>query len=82
MRPDIYSIFADGLYCSAEFGAQKPAPEAFQSVLAQLGRHSDDILFIDDMEETVYAGLELGFQIHRYFDAVILVSDLRSIGHI
>ena len=53
LRPDIYSIFADRLYCSAEFGAQKPAPEAFQSVLAQLGRHSDDILFIDDMEESV-----------------------------
>ena len=53
LRPDIYSIFADRLYCSAEFGAQKLAPEAFQSVLAQLGRHSDGILFIDDMEESV-----------------------------
>lgn len=80
LHPDVSSIFADRLYCSAEFGVQKPEPEAFQGVLARLGRPSNNILFIDDMEENVRAALGLGFQIHRYFDAEILESDLRSFG--
>ncbi len=80
LHTDIPQIFGDRLYCSAELGARKPEPAAFETVLAKLDRRAEDVLFVDDSEENARAALELGFHVHRFFDIAFLETDLRSYG--
>ncbi len=80
LHPDVAVIFGNHLYCSAQFGAQKPNSGAFEGVLSAWGCKPDEVLFIDDNEDNARAALTLGFHVHRFFDAESLETDLRSYG--
>jgi len=80
LHPDISPMFGSRLFCSADFGACKPEPAAFDAVLTKLQRNADEVLFVDDSEDNARAALGMGFHVHRFFDSVILETDLRSYG--
>lgn len=80
LHSDMSPMFGSRLFCSAEFGARKPDRAAFEAALAMLQRRAEDILFIDDSEDNARAALGMGFHVHRFFDAELLETDLRSYG--
>lgn len=80
LHPDFRPIFANRAFCSAELGVRKPNPAVFDAVLLQLEQTPEDVLFIDDDEPNLRAALEVGFQVHHYFDSQTLETDLRSFG--
>jgi len=80
LHPDYVEVFGDRLYFSSDSEHLKPDPAAFKTVLGQWGRQPDEILFVDDAVENVVAAADLGFHIHRFFDAETLEVDLRGFG--
>jgi putative hydrolase of the HAD superfamily len=55
------SGYFDSLVISALVGVSKPDARIFEIALEDLGVQAKDSLFIDDMEENVFAAEELGF---------------------
>ncbi len=80
LHPDYAAIFADRVYFSSDLGHLKPSPEAFNAVLERWGKQPEDILFVDDTVDNLIAAQQIGFHIHRFFDAETLETDLRGFG--
>jgi glucose-1-phosphatase len=80
LHPDYSSVFGDRVYFSSEIDHLKPDVAAFTMVLERWGKQPGDVLFVDDVVENVMAAHELGFHVHRFFDAKTLETDLRGFG--
>lgn len=80
LQSDFAEIFSDRRFYSADFGHLKPGPEGFNAVCKRWGKQPSDILFIDDSSDNVTAAANLGFFVHRFFDAQTLETDLRGFG--
>ncbi|MBT5022473.1 HAD-IA family hydrolase [Candidatus Woesearchaeota archaeon] len=55
----------DGIFSSAYLGCKKPSQDFYSEVYNELGESfsKDEILYIDDEEKNVNAGLEFGFKV-------------------
>ena len=72
-----WSRHFDHRYYSCRLGAAKPAPEAFQLVLGDLGARPDEVLFIDDRAENTRAARDLGMRTITFTSAADLDRELR-----
>ena len=79
LLPQLFPALQDRVFCSADFGLRKPAPEVFLRTLAALGVAAGHTLFVDDLfanvrgaraaglhAETVHDGRGLGKVLKRY----------------
>jgi putative hydrolase of the HAD superfamily len=74
---------------SARLGVAKPAPAAFQAVLARLKLEPEEVVFVDDRAENIAAAAALGLHVIWFVDArelerqleVYLNSPLGRNGH-
>lgn len=79
LLPQLFPALQDRVFCSADFGLRKPAPEVFLRTLAALGVAPGHTLFVDDLfanvrgaraaglhAETVQDGRGLGKVLKRY----------------
>ena len=62
---DVFDCFEHHIL-SYQVGALKPDPKIFEAAIEVTGHHPAAVLFIDDREENVAAGAELGMQTHRF----------------
>jgi putative hydrolase of the HAD superfamily len=67
----------DHRYYSCRLGAAKPAPQAFQLVISDLGERPDEVLFIDDRAENTRAARDLGMRTITFTSASDLDRELR-----
>jgi putative hydrolase of the HAD superfamily len=72
-----WSRHFDHRYYSCRLGAAKPAPQAFQLVIGDLGERPDEMLFIDDRAENTRAARELGLRTITFTSAGDLDRQLR-----
>jgi len=72
-----WSRHFDHRYYSCRLGAAKPAPQAFQLVIGDLGEQPDEMLFIDDRAENTRAARELGLRTITFTTASDLDRQLR-----
>jgi putative hydrolase of the HAD superfamily len=72
-----WSRHFDHRYYSCRLGAAKPAPQAFQLVIGDLGEQPDEMLFIDDRAENTRAARELGLRTITFTSASDLDRQLR-----
>jgi putative hydrolase of the HAD superfamily len=72
-----WSRHFDHRYYSCRLGAAKPAPQAFQLVIGDLGEQPDEMLFIDDRAENTRAARELGLRTITFTTASDLDRELR-----
>lgn len=54
--------YFDGMVVSADVHAVKPEPEIYLELFRRFGLRPEECFFVDDREENVQAGLELGMQ--------------------
>lgn len=54
--------YFDEVFLSFEIGYRKPAREAFEHVLSELGKSPEECVLVDDKEENVEAAKELGMR--------------------
>ncbi|WP_340570791.1 HAD-IA family hydrolase [Stenotrophomonas sp. G106K1] len=79
LLPQLFPALRGRVFCSADFGLRKPAPEVFLRTLAALGVAPEHTLFVDDLfanvrgaraaglhAETVQDGRGLGKVLKRY----------------
>ncbi|MGF6417900.1 HAD superfamily hydrolase (TIGR01509 family) [Stenotrophomonas sp. AN71] len=79
LLPELFPALQDRVFCSADFGLRKPAPEVFLRTLEALGVAPAHTLFVDDLfanvrgaraaglhAETVRDGRGLGKVLKRY----------------
>ncbi|WP_295572498.1 HAD-IA family hydrolase [uncultured Stenotrophomonas sp.] len=79
LLPEVFPALQNRVYCSADFGLRKPAPEVFLRTLEALGAAPARTLFVDDLfanvrgaraaglhAETVRDGRGLGKVLKRY----------------
>ncbi len=79
LLPELFPALQDRVFCSADFGLRKPAPEVFLRTLDALGVAPSRTLFVDDLfanvrgaraaglhAETVRDGRGLGKVLKRY----------------
>jgi putative hydrolase of the HAD superfamily len=72
-----WSRHFDHRYYSCRLGAAKPAPQAFQLVISDLGEQPDEMLFIDDRAENTRAARDLGMRTITFTSASDLDRELR-----
>jgi putative hydrolase of the HAD superfamily len=72
-----WSRHFDHRYYSCRLGAAKPARQAFQLVIGDLGERPDEMLFIDDRAENTRAARELGLRTITFTSASDLDRELR-----
>jgi putative hydrolase of the HAD superfamily len=72
-----WSRHFDHRYYSCRLGAAKPAPQAFQLVISDLGEQPDEMLFIDDRAENTRAARDLGLRTITFTSAGDLDRELR-----
>ena len=67
-QPSSSPLF-DGIFCSAELGVKKPSQEFYKKVFAVISKENiekEDVLYVDDSETNVLAGIEFGFSPLHY----------------
>jgi len=74
----IFDLFADIVVSGAEKIA-KPDPAIYDLAAARFGHAPQDMLFIDDTAANATAAAALGWQVHRFSDAVALANDPRVV---
>lgn len=78
--PELARRFKPNLFFSCDFGALKPAPGLFRSVLERLSRPPDAALLIDDSPANVAGAEACGLQAIRFTGAAALRRELESRG--
>lgn len=73
-------LFADRVFCSAEFGIGKPDPAIYLQCAQRLGLKPASILFVDDKRENADAARTAGLQAHHHTDAAELRAALQAHG--
>ena len=66
MHPPLFPLFADRVFCSAQFGRRKPDPAIYLDCLAALGVAPADALFIDDKVANANGARAAGLRAHHY----------------
>lgn len=78
--PEVLDVFGARACFSCQFGAAKPQPEVFLSLLSRLGCDPHEALFIDDTSEYVAGACEAGLQAHLFTGYENLPSWLKEMG--
>ena len=69
-----------GVVVSGEEGMVKPDPQIYQIVLVRYGLRPEEILFIDDRDENIFAAEKLGMHGHIFKSATLLEGALEEHG--
>ena len=73
IAPALLPVFgAEHLRASSHYGARKPDPTVFRSVLAAYGVPAERVFFTDDRPENVAGAASVGITAHLYRDATAL----------
>lgn len=75
-QPWLERFAVRGLSC--RIGSAKPEPAAYEWCVRELGLPPEEILFVDDRAENVYAALRLGLQGHVFTSPERLRDTLRT----
>jgi len=67
-------------FLSYQLRALKPEPLIFEKMLERLSFNPTDIFYVDDVEENVHAGEQLGFACHLFRERQVLEEELRGRG--
>ncbi|MET4704307.1 HAD family hydrolase [Frigoribacterium sp. UYMn621] len=78
LAPELVSVFGDHLYTSSDYGARKPEPEVFRSVLARYSIDARDSFFADDMRENIDGAASIGITAHHFTDAPSLLAAIEA----
>jgi len=70
----------DGIVISGMEGVRKPDPRIFRTLLDRYGLRPERTVFVDDVEENVFAAEALGMVALRFTDADVLRADLARLG--
>lgn len=76
--PILHSM--DGWILSYEVGHLKPHPVIYQRALEMTGVPAAEILYVDDREDLIEAGRQVGFQTHRFTGFGPLTRELTAKG--
>lgn len=66
LAPELVPIFGDNLFTSSDYGARKPNPEVFQSVLERYGVDAEDAFFADDLAVNIEGARSVGITGHLF----------------
>ncbi|MDN0082026.1 HAD family phosphatase [Crenobacter sp. SG2305] len=75
--PAVFEIFGQAVYSSAEFGAAKPASQAFLRCASKLGVAPAEVLFVDDLSANVAGAINAGFLGHHFVSTKALAQALQ-----
>src|SRR3546814_19909545 len=64
--PPLFPLFADRVFCSAQFRLAKPDPAIFHACLDKLVAAPDHVLFIDDTATNAETPRQAGLHPHHY----------------
>ncbi|MDM0075387.1 HAD family phosphatase [Variovorax sp. J2P1-59] len=78
--PEVAALFGNAIHTTAEFGATKPAPEAYLRCVEALGVSPGETFFIDDVESNVAGALRAGLQAYEFANAAGLALELKLRG--
>lgn len=67
--PEVAELFGDGLRSTSYYGARKPDPAVFRSLLEAYDRDPAEVFFADDLAENVAGAASVGITAHQYRDA-------------
>ena len=76
---DVFDWFTHHVL-SYQVGALKPDRKIFEAAIEAGGHRPETVLFIDDREENVTAGRELGMQVHRFASSPGLRQAFEELG--
>jgi FMN phosphatase YigB (HAD superfamily) len=74
------SRLVERVFLSHEIGSEKPDPEIYRHVTAEMGLDPTRTLFVDDRAENLHAAQALGMSTHLYDRHDAFVADLRARG--
>lgn len=78
IRLEIIDLF-DEVIISSEVGFQKPQPEIFEILFSKLGVNSDEVIFIDDTQQSLLNANDIGYKPLLYVNNEKLKKDLLDI---
>ncbi|KRE96638.1 hypothetical protein ASG87_16055 [Frateuria sp. Soil773] len=78
--PELFPLFAGRAFCAAQFGAAKPAEQAYLRCLQALDALPQATLFVDDNPANVEGARAAGLHAHRFTDAAGLRQALAGFG--
>ena len=79
LAPELVELFGDEhLFTSSYYGARKPNPAVFQSVLDAYGVAADDAFFADDMTVNVEGARSIGITAYHYGSAAGMLDAIES----
>ena len=78
LAPELVAVFGDHLFTSSDYGARKPEPEVFRSVLDRYGISAQNTFFADDMLENINGALSVGITAHHFTDAPSLLAAIEE----
>jgi HAD superfamily hydrolase (TIGR01509 family) len=70
----------DEILISSEIGHAKPSREAFKLLAERLSVNMDELIFIDDTEQSLVGAKEIGYHPVLFRNYETLVADLKSLG--
>ncbi|MES1212673.1 MAG: HAD-IA family hydrolase [Leifsonia sp.] len=78
LAPELVPLFGAELHTSSFYGARKPDPQVFASLLAHYGVPAEQVFFVDDLAVNVEGARSVGITAHRFTDAVSLTAAIES----
>jgi len=79
LAPELVELFGDEhLFTSSYYGARKPNPAVFRSVLDSYGVAADDAFFADDMTVNVEGARSIGITAYHYGSAAGMLDAIES----
>jgi putative hydrolase of the HAD superfamily len=78
LAPEIAALFGPELHTSSFYGARKPEPEVFRTLLEAYGRDPSEVFFVDDLPENVAGAESVGITAHRFTDAATLIAAIEA----
>lgn len=78
LAPALVDVFGEHLLTSSVYGARKPDPEVFQSVLERYATDARDAFFADDLPENVAGAASVGITAHLYTSPSGLLEAIES----
>lgn len=72
------AIFPSGIFDTK--GLRKPDVRAYDTVVEKLGCSPSNILLIDDREQNIRVGKQIGFDVIHFQNAALLRSELQNRG--
>lgn len=80
IAPELFPLFQDRAFASAQFGARKPQVEVYAHCLDRLGLAAEATLFVDDNEDNVEGARKAGLHAHHYRDLAAWKATLAGFG--